>query len=786
MVGPARARIDPGAWSLEETLGAAGPGAGSPARPARAAEAGPRLKAGSKVKAAAAPAPEEEAEPRGEGPALAGRRSSKPWWVVGVAPSGGRRGAGLARRGRGGKARAAGGARGGAAAERPAQPGQSFVGRAISGAPGTAPGRVVAFDQELKRWRVETCEGDLEGWLAWGELKPRLQAGRVFVGGRGAKRPAGEPEPLSLSPAAKKMKQRGGRGKRFSLREESGEDSPRPSSPLLQWSPEAPRAGSKGKFSPEPESPAEAGTGGERGFFLDTRQGAPGGGVATAGGPQPSPEKKKVFVDFDGLDSDVEDPPTPEMSATSEDSEEPPSGARAADEIAAPAEAPSPSGSVDQAPPKPPSEAQDAPRSSPLAGGEPLPEQDNLCSPVVQFSNEFSCEAAGARGSAEDGADRAQRSGDEGMPEALPRGASAAAAAVPCPAAAGEGVGDCAVQDQAHKVFDLDDFLGDVLEEPEFEDDSRADQGFAAGPTPAAAGDSNGPREVGVDLRLPSLSPHGGSPRLANNTAGRTPPKPSAGEEARGGVEELKPPLEQEESPTTPLGLGQQGAVKHAQHSRPASVPSSGARKRLLLSSVDREKMEKEVCTMMLNRKLIQHHEAGATWASCDVVGRPLDRHRVTELQGRFRKIEEEAETVFNNVEMERIRVKAGQDFERLKAMRSSAQPSRWQPVPRRLIVIAPRPPACKSILKSSKSRGEADSAQKKRVSFRLSSEGSGANSAAGEEEPADAEAEEVLSREVVPGELVPNGSPIPAADDSGAAGGGALLASLELGLSLT
>ena len=189
---------------------------------------------------------------------------------------------------------------------------------------------------------------------------------------------------------------------------------------------------------------------------------------------------------------------------------------------------------------------------------------------------------------------------------------------------------------------------------------------------------------------------------------------------------------------------------------------------------------------MMLNRKLIQHHEAGATWASCDVVGRPLDRHRVTELQGRFRKIEEEAETVFNNVEMERIRVKAGQDFERLKAMRSSAQPSRWQPVPRRLIVIAPRPPACKSILKSSKSRGEADSAQKKRVSFRLSSEGSGANSAAGEEEPADAEAEEVLSREVVPGELVPNGSPIPAADASGAAGGGALLASLELGLSLT
>jgi len=569
----------------------------------------------------------------------------------------------------------------------------------------------------------------------------------------------------------------GKRGKRYSLREEGREDSPRAPSPLLVWSPEPPRAGSNGKFSPEPETPAEAEPRGERAFFLDAPQAFPGGGAGAVGGPQPSPEKKKVFVDFDGLDSDVEDPPTPEMSASSEDSEEPPSGAHAADETAAPADVPSPSGSVDQVPPKPRSEAQDAPVSSSPARGEPLPEQDNLCSPVVQFSNEFSCEAAGARGSMEDGADRVQRSGDEDVPEAFPRSASApAAAAVPCAAAAGEGVGDCSVQERAHKVFDLDDFLGDVLEEPEFEGDSLADQGFAAGPTSVAAGDSKGPREVGVDLRLPSLSPCDGSPSLGN-TAGRTPPKPSAGEEARGAEEVPRPPLEQEESPTTPLGLGQQGAAKHAQHSRPASVPNSGARKRLLLSSVDREKMEKEVCTMMLNRKLIQNHEAGATWASCDVVGRPLDRHRVTELQERFRKIEEEAETVFNNVEMERIRVKASLDFERLKAMRSSAQPSRWQPVPRRLIVIAPRPPACKSILKSSKPRGEDDSALKKRVSFRLGSEGSGANSAAVEEGPEDAN-QEVVSREVVP-----NGLPIPGADDSGTAGGAELLTSLELGL---
>merc|ERR1711959_217623 len=106
---------------------------------------------------------------------------------------------------------------------------------------------------------------------------------------------------------------------------------------------------------------------------------------------------------------------------------------------------------------------------------------------------------------------------------------------------------------------------------------------------------------------------------------------------------------------------------------------------------------------------------------------------------GRFRKIEEEAENVFNNVEMERIRVKASQDFERLKIMRSSTQPSRRQPVPRKLIVIAPRPPTCKSILKSSKFKGGAEKAvtsPKKRVSFKLRSEGSdaGANSAAGEE----------------------------------------------------
>ena len=111
--------------------------------------------------------------------------------------------------------------------------------------------------------------------------------------------------------------------------------------------------------------------------------------------------------------------------------------------------------------------------------------------------------------------------------------------------------------------------------------------------------------------------------------------------------------------------------------------------------------------------------------------------------------------------------------------MRSSAQPSRWQRVPRKLIVIAPRPPACKSILKSSKLRdGSAKEAPalKRRVSFKLSSEGSGAadNSAAGEEEVEGANQEAVTSRE-------------PSLADAlgGGATGELLASSLELGLTL-
>lgn len=718
------------------------------------------MKAKAKTKVDVEPGP-------GEDPPLAGRSAGKPWWVVSAAPGVRRRAGATARRGRGGKARVAGAARGGAAATTSlgrVPPGQSLVGRAVAGgAPGDpSGGRIVAYDQELRRWRIESSKGELEGWLPWNELKPRLRAGLTIgsaanyalEGHRGAKRSPKERQ-LSMDPPKKKSV------KRFSLQDDGVDESPK-GSPLLVWSPEPPH-GARRKFSPHPEDRTETRPHGEqihgeRIFFLDPRQ-VGGSAAPGARAAEPSLEQKKVVLDFDGLESDVEDPPTPEVSATSEEDippEEPRGGGDAPVAVLPAPPQPETSGSVDQASPK-----RGGAESSPPQGGGARPEHDDICSPVVQFSNEFSCEAAEVRGPREDGADHGHQRGETtenpGVPERLSRQ---------------EDVGDCA-QDQACKIFDLDDFLGDVLEDPDFGADNLADVVRPTGSNPGADEEPKADAGTGEGLRLPSLSPRDGPPRLGSS-AGRTPPQPG-GEEAEG-TQKPKAP-EQEESPTTPLVQG--GEVKHSQHARPASVPNSGARKRLLLSSVDREKMEKEVCTMILNRKLIQHHEAGASWASCDVVGRPLDRLRVTELQRRFRKIEEEAENVFNNVEMERIRVKAGQDFERLKTMRSSAQPSRWQRVPRKLIVIAPRPPACKSILKSSKLRdGSAKEAPalKRRVSFKLSSEGSGAadNSAAGEEEVEGANQEAVTSRE-------------PSLADAlgGGATGELLASSLELGLTL-
>ena len=177
-------------------------------------------------------------------------------------------------------------------------------------------------------------------------------------------------------------------------------------------------------------------------------------------------------------------------------------------------------------------------------------------------------------------------------------------------------------------------------------------------------------------------------------------------------------------SPSTRQGMGA-GMVRQASRSRPVHVPVP-ARKRLQLSS-DKEHAERELCTAMLNTKLIKHYEQGADWAECDYVGRPLDDKRIGELEDRFQAIGEQAGAIFSETEIERIRKKAGDEWARLKAVRTAAaaaQPKIFTPVPRRLIVVPPRRASVKGILKAPNSGGKQ---KKKRVAFAEDGPGPGA-----------------------------------------------------------
>ena len=388
-------------------------------------------------------------------------------------------------------------------------------------------------------------------------------------------------------------------------------------------------------------------------------------------GPQ-SPDRgephRSVFIDFDGG-----------LSDSGEEEEEEAEGD--ADNIAGEGRAPGwPVVKVEpgQREATPPPAA--APPGEPAAARPPEVEVDNLGSPQVQFSCDFSEEAKSAD-SQEEPADAA--------PQSQPKAAAQEEAGSRRPAAA---AADGGAGVPRPDEFDIEKLLFSGEKAP------HGGAGEAAPEAPA----------VGDFLKIPSpASPDGSSE-----------PSSIFSEKEEDLSEEVTPSL------STRQGMGA-GMVRQASRSRPVHVPVP-ARKRLQLSS-DKEHAERELCTAMLNTKLIKHYEQGADWAECDYVGRPLDDKRIGELEERFQAIGEQAGAIFSETEIERIRKKAGEEWARLKAVRTAAaaaQPKIFTPVPRRLIVVPPRRASVKGILKAPNSGGKR---KKKRVAFAEEGPGSGA-----------------------------------------------------------
>ena len=102
----------------------------------------------------------------------------------------------------------------------------------------------------------------------------------------------------------------------------------------------------------------------------------------------------------------------------------------------------------------------------------------------------------------------------------------------------------------------------------------------------------------------------------------------------------------------------------------PGDEEKRSARKKLRLDRLDNSKsnkLENDLCDLLINKKIIKHYREGNEWASKDVSGKPLDPYRIAELEEKLLSTAREARNVFNNEELSGISRKAHMMFINIK-----------------------------------------------------------------------------------------------------------------------